>query len=158
MFWPICLESLCYCFVLCDGNGSSEWLKKIKSRKWSGEKAYGSRSSQAVPHPNTIQARRCLTYVIRRDRAWSYQNRCVHPGIVVDWFNFLRLLFLCYVSAHLPGVFVLLFRALWWKGEQWVVEENEKVLKVEMEVVKKPKAPGIPRLYPIQVLSRPDDA
>ena len=29
-FRPICQESLGYCFVLCDGKGSSEWLKKIK--------------------------------------------------------------------------------------------------------------------------------
>ena len=32
-FRPICQESLCYCFVLCEGKGSSEWLKKINSRK-----------------------------------------------------------------------------------------------------------------------------
>ena len=29
-FRPICQESLDYCFVLCDGKGSREWLKKIK--------------------------------------------------------------------------------------------------------------------------------
>ena len=39
-----------------------------------------------------------------------------------------------------------------------MVEENKKMLKVENEVVKKPTAPGVPRLSPIQVLSRPDDA
>ena len=39
-----------------------------------------------------------------------------------------------------------------------MVEENIKMLKVENEVVKKPTAPGVPRRYPIQVLSRPDDA
>ena len=43
-------------------------------------------------------------------------------------------------------------------GEQGVVEENKKMLKVENEVVKKPTAPGVPRRSPIQVLSRPDDA
>ena len=29
-FRSICQESLGYCFVLCDGKGSSEWLKKVK--------------------------------------------------------------------------------------------------------------------------------
>ena len=35
------------------------------------EKAYGTRCSQAVPHPSTILARRCLTSVIRRERVCS---------------------------------------------------------------------------------------
>ena len=39
-----------------------------------------------------------------------------------------------------------------------MVEENIKMLKVENEVVKKPTAPGVSRRFPIQVLSRPDDA
>ena len=39
-----------------------------------------------------------------------------------------------------------------------MVEENKKMLKVENEVVKNPTALGFPRLPPIQVLSRPDDA
>ena len=34
-------------------------------------KAYGTRCSQAVPHPSTILARRCLTSVIRRERVCS---------------------------------------------------------------------------------------
>ena len=34
-------------------------------------KAYGTGSSQAVPHPSTIPARRCLTSVIRRERVCS---------------------------------------------------------------------------------------
>ena len=33
--------------------------------------AYGTGSSQAVPHPSTIPARRCLTSVIRRERVCS---------------------------------------------------------------------------------------
>ena len=39
-----------------------------------------------------------------------------------------------------------------------MVEENKKMIKVENEVVKNPTSPGFPRRYPIQVLSRPDDA
>ena len=35
------------------------------------EKAYGTRSSQTVPHSSTILARRCLTSVIRRERVCS---------------------------------------------------------------------------------------
>ena len=34
-------------------------------------KAYDTRSSQAVPHPSTILARRCLTSVIGRERVFS---------------------------------------------------------------------------------------
>ena len=34
-------------------------------------KAYGTRCSQAVPHPSTILARRCLTSVIGRERVCS---------------------------------------------------------------------------------------
>ena len=37
-------------------------------------------------------------------------------------------------------------------------EENKKMLKVENEVVRTPKAPGVTTRAPIQVLSRPDDA
>ena len=35
------------------------------------QKAYGTRCSQAVPHPSTIPARRCLTSVIGRERVYS---------------------------------------------------------------------------------------
>ena len=35
------------------------------------QKAYGTRCSQAVPHPSTILARRCLTSVIGRERVCS---------------------------------------------------------------------------------------
>ena len=35
------------------------------------QKAYGTGCSQAVPHPSTIPARRCLTSVIRRERVCS---------------------------------------------------------------------------------------
>ena len=35
------------------------------------EKAYDTRCSQAVPHPSTILARRCLTAVIRREQVCS---------------------------------------------------------------------------------------
>ena len=35
------------------------------------QKVYGTRSSQAVPHPSTILARRCLTSVIGRERVYS---------------------------------------------------------------------------------------
>ena len=39
--------------------------KNKKMLKVENEEAYGHGSSQAVPHPNTTQARRCLTSVIR---------------------------------------------------------------------------------------------
>ena len=40
-------------------------------QNWRYKKAYGTRCSQAVPHPSTILARRCLTSVIRRERVCS---------------------------------------------------------------------------------------
>ena len=39
-----------------------------------------------------------------------------------------------------------------------MAEENKKMIKVENEVVKKPKAPGVPRRSPTQVLPWPDVA
>ena len=38
-----------------------------------------------------------------------------------------------------------------------MVEENKKMLRAENEVVKKPKAPGVPRRSPIHVLPGPSD-
>ena len=67
-------------------------------------------TAPGFPRRSPIQvlssSRRCLTSVIRRERVCSswYGRRHDSP--------FLRLLLICYVSAHLPGVFVLLFRAL----------------------------------------------
>ena len=61
----------------------------LPERKW---KAYGTRCSQAVPHPSTILARRCLTSVIRRERvcsSWYGRRRSTtkcnqsHHGITV---------------------------------------------------------------------------
>ena len=69
------------------------------------ENAYGTGISHAVSHPSSIQFRRCSTSVIRRERVCSSYGRR-HDS------SFLRLLLLSYVSAHLPGDFVLLFRAL----------------------------------------------
>ena len=42
-----------------------------KCQKTKRQKAYGTGCSQAVPHPSTIPARRCLTSVIRRERVCS---------------------------------------------------------------------------------------
>ena len=44
---------------------------KDQKRPSERPKAYGTRCSQAVPHPSTILARRCLTSVIRRERVCS---------------------------------------------------------------------------------------
>ena len=46
------------------------------------EKAYDTGSSQAVPHPSTIPARRCLTSVIGRERVFSswYGRRHLYHG------------------------------------------------------------------------------
>ena len=50
----------------------SLWLPQLSLEKfWAGQKAYGTRCSQAVPHPSTILARWCLTSVIRRERVCS---------------------------------------------------------------------------------------
>ena len=47
------------------------------------KKVYGTGSSQAVPHPSTIPARRCLTSVIGRERVFSswYGRRHSHQEI-----------------------------------------------------------------------------
>ena len=45
--------------------------KENVSKRRRIRKVYGTRSSQAVPHPSTILARRCLTSVIRRERVYS---------------------------------------------------------------------------------------
>ena len=63
------------------------------------EIAYDTRSSQAVPHPSTILARRCLTSVIERERVLSswYGRR--------QWLmNVLRL----YALLHFKGMNVFL--------------------------------------------------
>ena len=56
-------------------------------------KAYDTGSSQAVPHPSTIPARRCLTSVIGRERVFS------------SWYG-RRHLFERYFSILLPICFV----------------------------------------------------
>ena len=55
--------------------------KDAQSRKLSGEKPYCTGSDVAVPHPSTIQARRRLTSVIRRERVCSswYSRRHDQP-------------------------------------------------------------------------------
>ena len=50
-------------------NGYSNFC--IETIKTKIEKAYGTRSSQTVPHSSTILARRCLTSVIGRERVYS---------------------------------------------------------------------------------------
>ena len=62
-------------------------LKSVYANKIS-EKAYGTRCSQAVPHPSTILARRCLTSVIRRERVCS------------SWYGRRRSATKCYQSHH----------------------------------------------------------
>ena len=57
------------------------------------EKAYDTGSSQAVPHPSTIPARRCLTSVIGRERVFS------------SWYG-RRHLFRRYFRVLLPICFV----------------------------------------------------
>ena len=42
-----------------------------KSQQQEEHKVYDTRCSQAVPHPSTILARRCLTSVIGRERVYS---------------------------------------------------------------------------------------
>ena len=72
------------------------WQHRWKSRNFSMPKwkAYGTRCSQAVPHPSTILARRCLTSVIRRERvcsSWYGRRRSTtkcnqsHHGNHSDW-------------------------------------------------------------------------
>ena len=45
--------------------------KMLKVENEVVKKPTATESSQAVPHPSTIQVRRCLTSVIRRERVCS---------------------------------------------------------------------------------------
>ena len=68
--------------------------------KW---KAYGTRCSQAVPHPSTILARRCLTSVIRRERvcsSWYGRRRWIANWTRSHYKT--RMLNVCY--SHINGV------------------------------------------------------
>ena len=50
------------------------------------KEAYHTGCSQAVPHPSTIPARRCLTSVIRRERvcsSWYGRRQLVHGSIEI---------------------------------------------------------------------------
>ena len=57
-------------------------IRECKCKSLLKSKAYGTRCSQAVPHPSTILARRCLTSVIGRERvysSWYGRRQSVHP-------------------------------------------------------------------------------
>ena len=81
------------------------WAHRAKNlcfseRKW---KAYGTRCSQAVPHPSTILARRCLTSVIRRERVCSsWYGRRRRVANWTDSHYKTRMLNVCY--SYLNGV------------------------------------------------------
>ena len=57
-----------------DKDLTARCVKKFKSGCLSTRKSYDTRCSQAVPHPSTILARRCLTSMIRRE--WVYSTWC----------------------------------------------------------------------------------
>ena len=63
-------------------HGTQIWGTNLtKSSQHARQKAYGTRCSQAVPHPSTILARRCLTSVIGRERVCSsWYGRRRRPG------------------------------------------------------------------------------
>ena len=50
---------------------SMTWSNKQQEQKKEKMNAYSTRCSQAVTHPSTIRARRCLTSVIRREPVCS---------------------------------------------------------------------------------------
>ena len=58
--------------------GKSNSVYEIRSKEKG--KAYDTGSSQAVPHPSTIPARRCLTSVIGRERVFSSWYGRRHQG------------------------------------------------------------------------------
>ena len=75
--YRVCGVIKCCCDALLCAKFSSVCLedsytdKKVIIFSVRKRKAYGTRCSQAVPHPSTILARRCLTSVIRRERVCS---------------------------------------------------------------------------------------
>ena len=103
-----CPLSRCRAFRLCN---TLQPCKRPQSALLQA-KAYGTRCSQAVPHPSTILARRCLTSVIRRERVCSswYGRRQLESilGQCRDVFGiFSRLAWarhkLCLVWTWFPG-------------------------------------------------------
>ena len=64
----------CLSFIYKTWDFGSLDIRILDARRPFGTKtseAYGTRCSQAVPHPSTIMARQCLTSVIRRERVFS---------------------------------------------------------------------------------------
>ena len=60
-------------------------LHNLKEEKRKGKKAYSTCCSQAVTHPSTGQARRCLTSVIRREPVYSaWYGRRQQWMVVID--------------------------------------------------------------------------
>ena len=61
----------------------------LQRNSYAVQKVYGTRSSQAVPHPSTILARRCLTSVIGRERVYSSwygrrQSMLISKVVLID--------------------------------------------------------------------------
>ena len=78
-----------YYFFLC-------WIESCKYIRKNERilKAYDTRSSQAVPHPSTILARRCLTSVIGRERVFSSWYGRRHKNGYSSWlYNLIYILF-----------------------------------------------------------------
>ena len=80
-------------------------------------KAYDTGSSQAVPHPSTIPARRCLTSVIGRERVFSswYGRRHLNASFECS---------LCWL--HFPFTVWLVFTLI--KGGSLLSESKPQVL------------------------------
>ena len=71
-------------------DGYNEWVsgQGCKTEIIIEQKAYGTGSSQAVPHPSTIPARRCLTSVIRRERVCSsWYGRRQRIYVFISFYN-----------------------------------------------------------------------
>ena len=89
----------------------------LQRNSYAVQKVYGTRSSQAVPHPSTILARRCLTSVIGRERVYSSwygrrhrkvaRTRCGAGVLISVWEKIMN--FWVFLKRSWQGLFFFFF-------------------------------------------------
>ena len=91
-------------FLRSRSNISSFPTKAVVSSRIPKPKAYDTGSSQAVPHPSTIPARRCLTSVIGRERVFSSWYGRRHLSVSCRCTTYFATLALCRQTTSVKSV------------------------------------------------------